>query len=95
MGMYDIIRAPCPKCSTPIELQSKSGACLLQEFTLDDAPPEVLAGVNALAPYRCGRCGSYVRIEEENGVAFPVQVGRPVAEYLGKIPYRRRRPPSP
>ena len=46
MGMFDTVNIPCPKCQTPNEFQSKGGDCLLQTYTLETAPKNVLLDVN-------------------------------------------------
>lgn len=45
MGMFDSVWIPCPKCGTDVEFQSKGGECLLISFTLDTAPPRVIADI--------------------------------------------------
>jgi len=42
MGMYDSVIVYCPNCATANEFQSKAGDCLLNEYSLSDAPPEIL-----------------------------------------------------
>ena len=91
MGMYDIVWVPCPKCGTKHECQSKSGPSGLEEFEMDAAPLQVMAGINDLSPYRCQECGSYFKVEIQT-IYTAVQVGRPVAEEHGRIPYRKRDP---
>lgn len=46
MGMFDRVWARCPKCGAPNELQSKGGGCHLDDYTLDEAPVEVLADID-------------------------------------------------
>lgn len=43
MGMFDSINVTCPHCGSIFEAQSKAGDCLLYVYTLDTAPPEILA----------------------------------------------------
>lgn len=38
MGMYDTVRAECPKCNGRIEFQSKAGRCSLTNYDLDSVP---------------------------------------------------------
>jgi len=71
MGMFDSVMVPCPRCGSETEAQSKSGACLLDEYTLDDAPGDVMLDVNRHAPFSCS-CGCKFsvnapkrRVEEE------------------------------
>jgi hypothetical protein len=89
--MYDTIHVPCPKCQTTLEFQSKSGDCTLMEYTLENAPVEVLEDVNRHAPRECKKCGSFIEIQGLDEKPMAVQVNRPVAEEQGKIPYRKRR----
>lgn len=65
MGMFDSVMVPCPSCGTKIEAQSKSGACVLGVYDLENAPADVLADVNRHAPFLCGACGTtfYVNIQ--------------------------------
>jgi hypothetical protein len=60
MGVYDTVFVPCPKCGQLYEAQSKSGRCLLNEYSFVDAPEDVLWGVclGALyTPLTC-ECGT-------------------------------------
>ena len=63
MGMYDTVTVLCPTCGECGEFQSKSGACNLETYTLDDAPDDVLRGVNRHAPIRCRKCGTLFAVE--------------------------------
>lgn len=90
MGMFDSVMVPCPKCGTEMEFQTKGGECLLLRYTLENAPEDAMSDVNRLAPTEC-ECGSWVEIQDVGGKPAAVQVGRPVAEEQGKIPYRFRK----
>jgi phage FluMu protein Com len=61
--MYDTITVQCPKCGEPSEFQSKSGDCMLETYMLDDAPDDVLLGVNDYAPNRCSKCNTLFSVE--------------------------------
>jgi len=63
MGMFDTVNIPCPKCKTLNEFQSKGGDCLLQTYTLEDAPNDVLLDVNRHAPIICRKCKTKYKIE--------------------------------
>jgi hypothetical protein len=58
MGMYDSVMVPCPTCGESADFQSKSGNCNLETFALDEAPDNVLLGVNRHAPMHCRKCGT-------------------------------------
>jgi len=42
MGMFDSVIVYCPNCGQANEFQSKAGECLLNEYSLNNAPPEIL-----------------------------------------------------
>jgi hypothetical protein len=63
MGMYDTVTVPCPTCGEHGEFQSKSGDCKLETYTLDDAPDDVLRGVNRHSPLCCHKCGTLYAVE--------------------------------
>jgi hypothetical protein len=63
MGMYDSVYTPCPKCGLQTELQSKSGECKLAVYTLDNAPYEVMRGINRHTPEFCKECKTPFYIE--------------------------------
>jgi hypothetical protein len=65
MGMYDTVTVPCPQCGTLSDFQSKSGDCKLNEFTLADAPDDVLRDINRHAPNTCAKCGVLFGVEIE------------------------------
>jgi ribosomal protein L37E len=76
MGMYDSVMVPCPRCGERSEFQSKSGDCTLATYSINDAPADVLQGVNRHSPNVCKKCG----------VAFCVEIvviARPVI-WMGK-----------
>lgn len=75
MGMFDTVYLPCAKCGGLVGFQSKSGECILGEYTLKDCPPEVLAGA-AGRPYniQCASCKAYLEVEVHVS-AWTKQVG--------------------
>lgn len=77
MGMFDSVNVECPKCKTLLEFQSKSGDCLLDTYTLDTCPIDVLIDVNRHAPIECPNCKSKVQID------FDIQVTRKEAIIVG------------
>lgn len=56
-GMYDSIIADCPKCGEKMELQSKSGACLLDRYDINLCPVEVSIGLNG-DMWKCQFCNT-------------------------------------
>ena len=62
MGMFDSVIVRCPNCNTEQVVQSKGGDCILAEYTLENAPLDVLTDINRHAPFRCG-CGCEFAIQ--------------------------------
>ena len=62
MGMYDTIWVNCPNCGEEIGFQSKSGDCVLGNYTLIDAPDNVMANANRHSPLDCD-CGAKLEID--------------------------------
>lgn len=56
MGCYDTVMAPCPQCGTKAEFQSKAGACELDTFEMNDAPPKILLDIEGDRA-TCEKCG--------------------------------------
>lgn len=46
MGMFDSVYVHCPECGETNELQSKSGECSLHTYLLNDAPLDVMVGID-------------------------------------------------
>lgn len=63
MGMCDTVHISCPKCNEVDEVQTKAGDCLLQEYDLDDAPPEILASLARRDPFTCLKCGTQYKVK--------------------------------
>ena len=61
MGMYDKVWVACPKCGKNIEEQSKAGECLLIDYTINNAPLEILVDIDGGELY-CEPCDHYFRI---------------------------------
>jgi hypothetical protein len=84
MGCFDTVVAPCPKCGELSGFQTKSGPCLLDEFTLDNAPEDVMRDVNRHSPNTCEKCGTLFGVhanpKELKGyfVADPVDGKEPI-----------------
>lgn len=62
MGMFDSVYIKCPDCGTSIEFHSRTGDCCLTSYTLDDAPSDVLCGLDG-DKEMCPECGREVAIE--------------------------------
>jgi hypothetical protein len=62
MGMYDSVMVKCQKCGEEHEFQSKSGECLLDVYTLENCPDDVMANVNRHSPYKCD-CGTLFQVD--------------------------------
>ncbi len=59
MGCFDSVNVPCPRCGHVNVLQNKAGPCLLNTYSLWNAPLDILAD---LADTRelCEKCeGAY------------------------------------
>jgi uncharacterized Zn-finger protein len=63
MGMFDSVYVPCPKCGALNEFQSKGGDCLLNEYTLENAPANVLLDMNRHSPATCQNCGTKYEVK--------------------------------
>ena len=61
MGMFDSVFADCPNCGHGVEYQTKRGECILGEYELDDAPPDVLRGVTC-AESKCLGCNRMIKL---------------------------------
>lgn len=61
--MFDTVMVCCPNCASEHEFQSKSGECLLDVFTLENCPSDVILNVNRHSPCQC-----------DCGVAFQVDI---------------------
>lgn len=69
MGMFDTVMVPCPTCGEQAEFQSKGGKCLLETFTLEEAPDDVLLDVNRHSPVRCSKCKTQFGVAVEGQLA--------------------------
>ena len=80
MGIYDTIIVQCPNCGKPYNAQSKSGPCEMREYSLAEAPEDVLVDVNRHAPFEC-ECGCVFEVGENRHVVATVM--RPRKDHLG------------
>ncbi len=60
--MYDSVIVKCPTCGEEHEFQSKSGECLLDVYTLENCPDDVMANVNRHSPNKCD-CGTLFQVD--------------------------------
>jgi len=65
MGLFDTVLVNCPNCGKEHKMQSKSGECLLEVYTLAYCPPDVLEDVNRHAPVNC-ECGTSFMVENRH-----------------------------
>lgn len=55
MGMFDSVIAPCPKCGSEVEFQSKAGECELRRYHISSVPPEIANDLSGeVASCKCG-----------------------------------------
>lgn len=79
MGCYDSVQVPCPVCGKLYYAQSKGGPCKLKDYTLENAPQDVLSDINRHAPFFCpvelknasgevidsGGCNTYFAVDDK------------------------------
>lgn len=59
--MFDRLIVQCPRCDNSVEFQSKAGECILEDFVLENAPPNVLGDLHNESE-TCQNCGRVVTI---------------------------------
>ena len=72
MGMFDTVWVNCPKCNEENGFQSKSGDCILANYTLDDCPDDVLQNINRHSPMECD-CGCKYEIDIINKTIIEIK----------------------
>jgi predicted RNA-binding Zn-ribbon protein involved in translation (DUF1610 family) len=70
MGMYDSVLVNCPNCGNANEFISRGGECLLDVYTLEDCPDDVLSNVNRHAPQKCIHCKVNYEVDIEKRKAI-------------------------
>lgn len=60
MGLYDEVGLNCAWCNERIIEQSKGGPCALEHYDINEAPKEVLAGLDE--EVYCIHCGNFTKI---------------------------------
>jgi NMD protein affecting ribosome stability and mRNA decay len=58
MGMFDSVMVDCPTCGHKIEHQSKVGDCVLDVFSLENAPYDVAISI-LNEPEFCRKCENW------------------------------------
>jgi|GEM_PF-5357133 len=59
MGLYDSVYVDCPHCRKRVEFQSKEGECGCHDYTLNDAPTEILWDIMN-NPQHCRGCDGWL-----------------------------------
>lgn len=59
--MFDSLHVKCPKCSNELEFQSKSGECMLSDYTKKDLTPMVAIGMDGNI-VRCQFCNNRIQL---------------------------------
>lgn len=68
--MFDSVYVRCPSCDSLQEIQSKSGECCLERYSLDDAPMGVMSGI--LGENSCENCSKVFTIELVNKPTYQI-----------------------
>ena len=79
MGLFDSVTVPCPDCGTYNDFQSKGGDCMMDTYTLEDVPADVLLDVNR-HPVSCRSCGTPYHVRAEITVKTEIIKGPLVHE---------------
>lgn len=58
MEMFDTVHFHCPKCSYPLEVQTKAGGCTLARYQLDNVPEEIAIDLRDNKLKTCSSCGA-------------------------------------
>lgn len=61
MGMYDTVIIKCWQCGEEIQLQSKSGDCILKVYKLEETPADVLGDIIGETG-NCPNCGAIYKV---------------------------------
>ena len=64
MGMFDTLVLKCPNCDTENEVQSKMGPCVMERFTVANAPLCVLEDVSHKL-FKCSECNEPIKLHLE------------------------------
>ena len=83
MGLYDTIIFTCPACGKKIQVQSKSGLCLMRSYPATAVPLDIAAAANR-HPTVC-QCGKawFAVVTEVSMKLVPVDArARPVVVFV-------------
>jgi len=54
----NFVMVPCPKCGVNQEFRTQTGEDSYNvTYAFNDAPDDVMKGINYFAPYQCANCG--------------------------------------
>ena len=62
MGMFDYVHITCPICGHKFSTQSKGGPCILNSYSIHNAPMDVLGDI-IHDKFTCGKCGNKLKIK--------------------------------
>ena len=71
MGMFDTVVVKCPHCVEDVEMQTKTGPCVLDVYTIDNLEMSVAVGV--IGVNHCHNCHGAFKIELETQPKFVVK----------------------
>ena len=74
MGMFDTVLVSCPACEETLEFQSKAGVCLLNDYSLQSAPIEVLLDILEYGEEYCNKCQTTIQLRVEIPPVRPVLI---------------------
>lgn len=60
MGMFDSLYIECRNCQRQVEFQSKAGACVCADYSLEDCPPNVAGDL--IGQSETCKCGSVITL---------------------------------
>jgi len=73
MGMFDTITFLCPQCKESLEVQSKAGDCLLNDFNFKEVPILIAEDIKGEKVY-CGNCDLSFKIELDDTIPKTVRM---------------------
>jgi transcription elongation factor Elf1 len=65
MGMFDTVKFNCPQCGADQSIQSKAGPCWMEQFTVHDAPEEVMRDLFQ-QHVACSNCNTVISFAVSN-----------------------------